>query len=60
MDDIKVTTQGTVNWVSVAQDGIKWRALVSTVMAFLVPSQRGTLEQLGIFQIPKQDTAPWG
>ena len=39
--DLQEVGRGCVNWMELAQDRDRWRALVSTVMNLQVPKMRG-------------------
>jgi hypothetical protein len=41
--DVGEIRWGAVDWISLAQDGDKWRALVNTVMNLRVPQNAGKL-----------------
>jgi hypothetical protein len=63
-DNIKMDLQevrgGCGNWMGLAQDRDRWRALVSTVKNFRVPLNAGNLlTSCKTSELLKKDSAPW-
>ena len=58
--ELKEVEGGCGDWMELAQDGERWRALVSTVMSFRVPQNAGNfLTSCRTSQLLKKDSAPW-
>ena len=64
-DNIKMDLQevgggGCGEWMELAQDRGRWRALLSTVMNFRVPQNAGNfLTSCRTSKLLKKDSAPW-
>jgi hypothetical protein len=63
-DNIKMDLQevgcGGMDWIEMAQDGIRWRALLNPLMTLRVPQNMGEfLDGLRTGSLLKNDSAPW-